>query len=86
MALSAFDDPARPPEPADVTRCLGGSFRHWDALRTHVAGAFAAVTEEWGPPGARFGWSLRLRRKGRVLLYLTPREGRAPRSPLGSCA
>lgn len=76
MALSAFAEKARPPSAAEVARVLGAAARPWDELRSHVAGAFPPVSEEWGYPGEKYGWSLRLKRKDRALLYLTPREGR----------
>jgi hypothetical protein len=33
------------------------------------------VTEQWNFPGAKYGWSLRLKRKDRVTLYLIPQAG-----------
>lgn len=76
MALSAFSGKARPPVAAEVARVLGAASRQWDELRAHVAASCPPVSEEWGFPGAKFGWSLRLKRKERILLYLTPQEGR----------
>jgi hypothetical protein len=76
MALSAFDDPAHPPGPADLSRSLGASAPLWKAVVTHVGKACAPVTEAWSCSGAKFGWSLRLKRAERVLVYLTPQEGR----------
>jgi ribosomal protein L14E/L6E/L27E len=35
---------------------------------------FAPLTEEWVFSGAKHGWSLRLRRKKRAVLYLKPLE------------
>ena len=76
MALSAFAEKARPPAAAEVARVLGAASRRWDELRAHVATTCPPVVEEWGYPGAKYGWSLRLKRKDRILLYLTPQEGR----------
>ena len=76
MALSAFDEKACPPVAAEVARVLGEASGRWDELRAHVAATCPPVSEEWGFPGAKYGWSLRLRRKERILLYLTPQEGR----------
>lgn len=75
MALSAFAEKARPPVAAEVARVLGAAAPSWDELRAHVAATCPPVSEEWGFPGAKYGWSLRLRRKERILLYLTPQEG-----------
>ena len=76
MALSAFDDPARPPAPAELARRLAGAAPLWKALVAHVAKAYPPVEEVWNFAGAKFGWSLRLVQKGRVLVYVTPQEGK----------
>ncbi|MBK9087842.1 MAG: DUF3788 family protein [Holophagales bacterium] len=76
MALSAFDDPDVPPTPAVVRRCLGGAAPLWADLVAHVARCCPPLEELWNFAGAKFGWSLRLKRAERVLVYLTPQEGR----------
>ena len=74
MALSAFDDKTAPPAPAKLKAVLGKSSRLWEALADGVSSAHPPVHEEWSFSGAKFGWSLRLKRKERVVLYLIPRE------------
>lgn len=76
MSLSVFDDPNQPPGPAVLRRRLGPAATAWKALVDGVAERCGPVEELWSFGGAKFGWSLRLLRKGRVLLYLTPQEGR----------
>jgi hypothetical protein len=76
MALSAFDDKTRPPEPGDLERVLGGAAGAWRELVAHVGESFPPVEAQWGFPGAKYGWSLRLRRNDRVVLYMTPQDGR----------
>lgn len=76
MSLSVFDDPDQPPGPAILRRRLGPAATSWKALVDGVAERCGPVEELWSFGGAKFGWSLRLLRKGRVLLYLTPQEGR----------
>lgn len=76
MALSVFDDPNQPPGPAVLRRRLGSAATAWSALVDGVAERCGPIDELWSFGGAKFGWSLRLLRKGRVLLYLTPQEGR----------
>lgn len=75
MALSAFDDKSRPPEPAALKDVLGKSAGLWDRLISHVTAKHAPITEQWNFSGAKFGWSLRLKRKERVVLYMTPQAG-----------
>ena len=74
MALSAFDDKAKPPRPADLAATMGRSSAHWTGLISHLAAEYAPLTEKWGFSGAQWGWSLRLIQKKRTILYLTPRE------------
>jgi hypothetical protein len=76
VALSAFDDPARSPAPAAVGRCLGEVAPLWAELVAHVAGTCPPLDEVWNFAGANFGWSLRLKRADRILVYLTPQDGR----------
>lgn len=75
MALSAFDDKSQQPAAGDLQKMLGRTAGHWEDLRTHLAAAYAPLDETWQYPGAKWGWSLRLRRKKRTVLHLTPREG-----------
>jgi hypothetical protein len=74
MALSAFDDrQASPTDPA-IEEALGRSAAAWSRLKAELTGA-SALEEEWAFAGARFGWSLRLRRGKRVIVYMTPCAG-----------
>jgi Protein of unknown function (DUF3788) len=74
MALGAFYDSSTPPSPAALRKALGRSARLWDQLVSGVAEAHYPITEQWNFGGAKFGWSLRLRRKDRTVLYLIPQE------------
>jgi hypothetical protein len=75
MALSAFADPSAPPASATVAEVLGSSARLWDRLVTEVTESYPPVTSLWNFAGAKYGWSLRLRRRDRNLLHLTPQPG-----------
>lgn len=75
MALSAFEDPAQPPSSDERRHALGSSANRWAALLEHVQSAHGPFTELWRHAGAKFGWSLRLMLKERVILYLTPQRG-----------
>jgi hypothetical protein len=72
MALSAFDDRSKSPEAVELERVLGRSGDRWNELRAHLAAEFPPLEETWTFAGAKWGWSLRLRRKKRTILYLTP--------------
>lgn len=75
-SLSAFSDKERPPTSDDVASALGSSAsRAWIDLVTAVTQDYAGTSELWHFASAKFGWSLRLRGKDRILLYLIPQQG-----------
>lgn len=75
MALSAFDDEVGPPDAGELAAMLGRASRLWDELVRRMAETYPPVTEAWNHGGDKFGWSLRLKRKDRNLLYMTPQMG-----------
>ena len=75
MALSAFDDRSAPPTERSLAVALGASLVHWRALIAFASERYAPLVVKWGFTSASTGWGLRLQRAGRVLLYMTPREG-----------
>jgi hypothetical protein len=40
-----------------------------------MASEYAPLDEDWNFAGANWGWSLRLKRKKRAILYMTPCKG-----------
>jgi hypothetical protein len=74
MALSAFDDKAKPPQEADLKATLGESYAQWSALKKHVSSQYAA-SSDWGFSGKAYGWGLRLKTEKRAVLYMTPCKG-----------
>ena len=75
MALSIFDDKAHFPVSEELARALAPSARRWQELVETVARDHAPVDEVWNFAGAKYGWSLRLKQKDRILVYLTPQAG-----------
>jgi hypothetical protein len=75
MTLSAFPEKSHPPEPAELDTVLGPSSEIWNQLIAHMAATYPPITELWNCAGAKSGWSLRLKRKDRILLYLIPQAG-----------
>ena len=75
MALSAFEDPARPPSAQELRHTLGSAATLWSAILQNVQSACAPLSELWNHSGAKYGWTLRLKQKDRVILYLTPQHG-----------
>ena len=72
MALSAFDDKSKEPQPVDLKSTLGRSSAHWDGLIDYIAAELAPLEKTWSFAGAKWGWSLRLKQKKRTILYMTP--------------
>jgi hypothetical protein len=75
MALSAFDDKAHRPGAGDLERMLGKSAPLWAQVIAETSERHGPIVEEWSFAGAKYGWSLRLKQKKRVVLYLTPQAG-----------
>ena len=74
MALSAFDDRSREPQAEELGEVLGRAGARWRELVEHLAAEYEPLDADWTFAGANWGWSLRLKRKKRAILYLTPRE------------
>ena len=75
MALSAFDNKSAKPAENDLSAVLGKTCKLWNQLKESVMTAHAPLTEEWGYASKSTGWGFRLKKKDRVLLYMTPCEG-----------
>lgn len=74
MPLSAFADKAHPPDERSLGKTLGKSHAAWDALRKDPA--LSGLREEWGFTSTSTGWGFRLRDDKRVIVYMTPQDGR----------
>jgi len=72
MSASCFLDQSSAPDDAAVAAALGRSKRYWDELVDHLRQVCGEVTLVWKCPAAKYGWSMRLLRKKRVILYLVP--------------
>jgi hypothetical protein len=73
--LSAFGDKGKPPTEDELRRALAAAAPVWARLVAHVTQTCPAVTEQWNFAGTKFGWSMRLRSKDRIVLYLIPQAG-----------
>lgn len=75
MALSAFADKAHKPTDEDLRAVLGKAHEAWARLIELVTARIDQILPVWGFTSQVTGWGLRLKRKGRVVLYMTPRRG-----------
>ena len=72
MALSAFDDRASPPNPRDLQAMLGRSATLWKRMTEDLQKTYGPLAEEWSYSGAAYGWSMRLKKGKRAIVYMTP--------------
>ena len=72
MALSILDDKSKKPDDNTLAEVLGRTKRLWDDLINHIVQEYEPVTQEWSFGGEKYGWSIRLKRKKRTILYLIP--------------
>ena len=75
MGLSAIDSKSSEPQDADVALVLKSSFVYWNELKSLIAARFTPLSCEWGFTSKTSGWGMRLKHKGRTILYMTPCEG-----------
>jgi len=76
MALSVFEDRATPPTDQTLAQALGRAARAWALVKEQVGRQCEPLREEWAFAGAKLGWSLRLKHRQRVIVYMTPGQGR----------
>jgi len=64
-----------PPEDAEVAAVLGEAKSVWDAWLGELASAYGARSTEWKSYSPKAGWSLRVWKGKRTIVWLSPREG-----------
>jgi len=75
MALSGLVDASHEPAAVELEALLGASAQMWGEIVSAIAGNHAPVTQSWNFGGAKYGWTLRLKRKERIILYMIPQVG-----------
>lgn len=75
MALSAFEDKNHQPGSADLKVALGKTAVLWEDLISRIGGRHPPITELWHFGGGKYGWSLRLKRRERIVIYMIPQRG-----------
>jgi len=74
MKPNAFIGKTKPPTAAELTAALGPAKAAWDGLLAEMAQE-NGLTAEWKSYSVKMGWALQLRRKGRNIVHLGPRQG-----------
>jgi hypothetical protein len=64
-----------PPDNAELARVLGSVAGLWTKLQTAIRTSYAPVTERWVYGGSKYGWTCRLERGKKGILYMTPDAG-----------
>jgi hypothetical protein len=75
MALSAFDEKARPPREDELMATLGKTYVLWNELKRRITSQFAPLSIEWVSSSKATRWGLRLKQEKRAVLYMTPCQG-----------
>jgi hypothetical protein len=64
-----------PPAAPDLVELLGPASDLWAKLQQSIKNGYPPVTERWVYGGAKYGWSCRLERGKKGILYMTPDAG-----------
>lgn len=75
MDISIFAEKTQKPSDDDLPKVLGETHRLWIILRDYVVNKYPNAVEEWNFPGAKYGWSFRIKDKKRAIIYFLPRAG-----------
>ena len=73
---NAFIGKKEPPSPEEIAAALGPSAALWTELVNWMANKLGVATQEWkGKYVHKYGWSLRLIVKKRIIVHLAPCTG-----------
>jgi hypothetical protein len=75
LALSVFDDRKAPPAERALQKALGKAWSAWTVLKDALSRECAPLQEEWSFAGEKYGWSLKLKKGKRAIVYMTPCAG-----------
>ena len=72
LAPNAFIGRTEPPTDADLDKTLGPAKGVWDQLITDLAVEHGVTIHEWRSYSPKAGWSLRLKRGKRTIVWMSP--------------
>lgn len=72
---NAFIGKAAQPTSLEVAAALGSSAAAWTQFIDWLAATYGVLLQEWKSDSLRYGWSLRLKKKDRNIVYLAPCNG-----------
>jgi hypothetical protein len=76
MSANAFIGRITPPTDADLATALGAAKRPWDQLLVRLAAELEVRDLEWKSHAPKWGWALRVLRRKRTIVWLSPWTGR----------
>lgn len=74
MLVNAFINRAKPPTDTDLAVALGPAKPVWDRLLFELESGLGVKGQEWKCYSPKWGWSLRVKRKARTIVWLAPSE------------
>jgi hypothetical protein len=74
MTQNAFIGKTQAPTEPELLAALGSAKPIWDQLLNQLEREHGANTREWKCYSPKAGWSLRLKRKARTIVWLGPRK------------
>lgn len=75
MLPNVFIGKAKKPSDSELAAELGTAKTIWDQLVRELAEEHGIDVQEWNSYSRKAGWSLRLKRKERNIVYLSPHRG-----------
>ena len=72
---NAFIGRTTPPEPPELAYALGQALLAWKRILEELDVKFGVRTREWTSHSPKWGWSLRVKRKARTIVWLAPADG-----------
>ena len=76
MLANAFIERTTKPTDAELAEALGVPAKAlWDKLTAQLAEEHGVTIPDWHSYSRKAGWTLRLKRKDRAIVYLTPSRG-----------
>jgi hypothetical protein len=75
MSPNAFIGKAKKPTGAELADALGPAKAIWDQWLTGLAQECGANVREWNSYSPKAGWSLRVKRKARTIVWMAPCPG-----------
>ncbi len=76
MLANAFIERTTMPTEDELAEALGGPAKAlWDKLTARLAEEYGVTVPDWHSYSRKAGWTLRLKRKDRAIMYLSPSRG-----------